>query len=270
MTISELKTDQPVTLSVIVPCYNESATLLESVGRLLRIQSAQLRLEVIIVDDCSRDGSDQIARSLSREFKEVKTARHAVNQGKGAALRTGFQLAGGDVVAVQDADLEYDPEDLVRLIQPIVEGRADAVIGSRFLSAGAHRVLYFWHYMGNRFLTFVSNMFTDLNLTDMESCYKVVRKTILDRIHLQESRFGFEPEIVAKLAHLKARIYEMGISYHGRTYEEGKKISAKDGFRALYCILKYNMAHVPLPMKLLLGLVLGGMALLATVICYSP
>lgn len=254
MPVSKPETDGRVTLSVIVPCYNEAATLVHCIGRLLQIQDAQLRLEVIIVDDDSKDGSGEIAEALSREFEAVSTLRHLTNQGKGAALRTGFQHANGDIVAVQDADLEYDADDLKRLIQPIVQGRADAVLGSRFVSDGAHRVLYFWHYVGNRFLTFISNMFTDLNLTDMETCYKAIRKSTLDRITLEESRFGFDPEIVAKLAHLKARIYEMGISYHGRTYEEGKKIGAKDGFRALYCIFKYNIAYMPFPMKLLLGI----------------
>lgn len=257
MSVSKTKFDRPITLSVIIPCYNESATLTSCVGRVLQIQDEMLKLEVIIVDDCSTDGSNEIAQALEREFEEVQTARHSKNQGKGAALQTGFQLANGDLVAVQDADLEYDPADLKRLTRPIVEGRADAVLGSRFLSAGAHRVLYFWHYIGNRFLTFVSNMFTDLNLTDMETCYKVIRKSTMDCITIKESRFGFEPEIVAKLAHMKARIYEMGISYHGRTYEEGKKIGAKDGFRALYCIFKYNMAHIPFPMKLLMAGIVG-------------
>lgn len=262
MTASEPDINQAVTLSVIIPCFNEAATLRQCVERLLQIQDEHLRLEVIIVDDCSQDGSREISQSLSEEFAEVQAARHDVNQGKGAALRSGFQLAGGDIVAVQDADLEYDPSDLKRLIVPIVEGRADAVLGSRFLTAGAHRVLYFWHYVGNRFLTFVSNMFTDLNISDMETCYKVIRKKTMDRITIQESRFGFEPEIVAKLAHHKARIYEMGISYYGRTYDEGKKIGARDGFRALYCIFKYNIAHLPFPMKLLLGATVVGASLL--------
>jgi dolichol-phosphate mannosyltransferase len=252
MNISGSKLDHRIMLSVVVPCFNEADTLLECVQRLLQIQDQHLQLEIIIVDDCSSDGSGQIAEALSREFKEIKTVRHATNKGKGAALRTGFRSAQGDIVAVQDADLEYDPQDLIRLVAPIIQGRADAVIGSRFLSAGAHRVLYFWHYLGNRFLTFVSNMFTDLNLTDMETCYKVFRKNIIDQIEVEEPRFGFEPEVVAKLAHLNARIYEMGISYYGRTYAEGKKISARDGWRALYCIIKYNAAYLPYALKTVL------------------
>ena len=252
MKDSGLEPDRRILLSVVIPCFNEADTLLECVQRLLRIQDRHLQLEIVIVDDCSSDDSGQIAAALSREFKEIKTVRHTTNRGKGAALRTGFQVARGDIVAVQDADLEYDPRDLVRLVEPIIEGRADAVFGSRFLSAGTHRVLYFWHYMGNRFLTFVSNMFTDLNLTDMETCYKVFRKQVIEQIQIEEPRFGFEPEVVAKLAHLKARIYEMGISYYGRTYAEGKKIGAKDGWWALYCIIKYNAAYLPFALKAML------------------
>jgi dolichol-phosphate mannosyltransferase len=244
--------DRPILLSVVVPCFNEADTLLECVQRLLRIQNRQLQLEIVIVDDCSTDDSGRIARALSREFREIRMVRHTTNRGKGAALRTGFRSALGDIVAVQDADLEYDPRDLLRLVEPIMEGHADAVFGSRFLSAGAHRVLYFWHYMGNRFLTFVSNIFTDLNLTDMETCYKVFRKQVIEQIEVEEPRFGFEPEVVAKLAHMDARIYEMGISYHGRTYAEGKKIRARDGWRALYCVFKYNAAYMPFALKAVL------------------
>jgi dolichol-phosphate mannosyltransferase len=249
---TELKLDKRVLLSVVIPCFNEVDTLQECVQCLLQIQNQQLQLEIIIVDDCSTDGSDQIAASLSRDFKEIKTVRHATNKGKGAALRTGSRSARGDIVAIQDADLEYDPQDLARLVQPIIQGRADVVFGSRFFSGGAHRVLYFWHYMGNRFLTFVSNMFTDLNLTDMETCYKVFHKKIIEQIEIREPRFGIEPEVVAKVAHLNIRIYEMGISYHGRTYAEGKKINAKDGWRALYCIVKYNVAYLPSALRSLL------------------
>jgi dolichol-phosphate mannosyltransferase len=252
MNSAEMKLDQRILLSVVVPCFNEADTLKESVQRLLQIQNRQLRLEIIIVDDCSTDGSGPIAMALSRDFKEIKAVCHTINKGKGAALRTGFRSAQGDIVAIQDADLEYDPQDLIRLVGPIIQGRADVVFGSRFLPSGAHRVLYFWHYMGNRFLTFVSNMFTDLNLTDMETCYKVFRKKVIDQIEIKESRFGFEPEVVAKVAHLNTRIYEMGISYHGRTYAEGKKINAKDGWWALYCIFRYNAAYLPSALKALL------------------
>lgn len=261
MYIQEALKGRPVKLSVIVPCYNESMTLFYCIKRLLLIQTPEVVLEIVIVDDCSDDGSYEIGKVLAREFDEVQIVRHPVNRGKGAALATGFRVSSGEIVAIQDADLEYDPADLKRLMAPIAAGVADVVIGSRFLSTGAHRVLYFWHFMGNRFLTFVSNMFTDLNLTDMESCYKVIRKSFIDRITIQESRFGFEPEIVAKLAHLHARIYEMGIDYHGRTYAEGKKIGAKDGIRALYCIFKYNLAYMPLPLKLLSGLISLGLLL---------
>lgn len=253
---------KPFRLSVVIPCYNESDTLVRCVGRLLQIRNSQLSLEVIIVDDGSDDGSHDIARELEQEFDEVQALRHHTNMGKGAALRTGILRASGDIVAVQDADLEYEPKDLIKLIQPIVEGRADAVLGSRFQTAGPHRVLYFWHYMGNRLLTFVSNMLTDLNLTDMETCYKVIRKQTLDKIKIEESGFGFEPEIVAKLAQQDARIYEMGISYHGRTYAEGKKISMKDGLWSFYCIFKYNIAHLPLPVRIIFGIALFTVLLL--------
>jgi glycosyltransferase involved in cell wall biosynthesis len=176
---------------------------------------------------------------------------HDYNRGKGAALRTGFQHATGNFVAVQDADLEYDPQDLKRLLGPLRDGVADAVFGSRFLSHGAHRVLYFWHYLGNALLTFLSNMLTDLNLTDMETCYKVFRRDVIQSITIEEDRFGVEPELVAKVAQQRLRIYEMGISYYGRTYEEGKKIGIKDGFRALYCIFHYNAHRAPLPIQFL-------------------
>jgi glycosyltransferase involved in cell wall biosynthesis len=190
-------------------------------------------------------------------FSEVKAIANEKNCGKGAALRNGFQFATGDYVAVQDADMEYDPNDLKRLIMPLIENNADVVFGSRFLSHDVHRVLYFWHYMGNRFLTLLSNMFTDINLTDMETCYKVFRREVIQNIQIQENRFGFEPEIVAKVSHKNLRLYEMGISYHGRTYEEGKKIGVKDGFRALYCILKYNAYKNPMPIQFLLYLFIG-------------
>ena len=248
------------TLSIVVPCFNEQETLVKGVERIRGIAKPDLTLEIVIVDDCSRDASLQIARDIAAEHPEVRVLHHDVNQGKGAALRTGFKAATGDFVAVQDADLEYNPQELVKLIAPLQDGSADMVVGSRFLSAGCHRVLYFWHSMGNRFLTLLSNMFTDLNLTDMETCYKVFRREVIQAIPIEENRFGFEPEIVAKAAIRRLRIFEMGISYHGRTYEEGKKIGWRDGFRAIYCILRYN-ANTPVPtVRALYKLYSGGLA----------
>lgn len=249
---------QTTKLSVVIPCYNEQRTLKKCVERVLSIADEDLSLEIIIVDDHSSDLSAAIASNLEKKYGQVSVLTHGENRGKGAALRTGFKHATGDFVCVQDADLEYDPCDLKNLIRPLVHGKADVVLGSRFLSAGEHRVLYFWHYLGNRFLTLLSNMFTDLNLTDMETCYKVFRRDVLQQITIEENRFGFEPEIVAKIAHMRLRIYEMGISYYGRTYEEGKKIGIKDGFRALYCILRYNLHKAPVPIQLFAYLFIGG------------
>lgn len=249
------------TASIVIPCYNEERTLRNTVNRVLEIRDESLQLEIVIVDDCSQDKSLEIARELENEIPEVSTYNHAVNQGKGAALRTGFKEATGDCVAVQDADLEYDPHDLRKLIQLLQDDKADVAMGSRFLTGGPHRVLYFWHSVGNQFLTFLSNMMTDLNLTDMETCYKVFKREVLQGIEIEENRFGFEPEIVAKVARKRVRIYEMGISYSGRTYDEGKKIGANDGFRAIYCIIRYNIGHLPLGMKvILLGLFAIGVA----------
>ena len=256
-------------LSIVIPCYNEEKTLRECVNRVLEIADDNLSLEIIIVDDCSTDNSYSIAKELERSHREVKVFRHEQNSGKGAALRTGFKYAIGEYVAVQDADLEYDPNDLKRLISPLVEGKADVVFGSRFLSTGAHRVLYFWHSIGNRFLTFLSNMFTDLNLTDMETCYKVFRRDVIQSIDIKENRFGFEPEIVAKVAQMRLRIYEMGISYYGRTYAEGKKIGVKDGFRALYCIFRYNAHKAPIPIQFLLYLIIGSVAAIVNFILFQ-
>ena len=256
-------------LSIIIPCYNEDKTLNECVNRVLEIADENLSLEIIIVDDCSNDNSYAIAKDLERSHAEIKVFRHEKNSGKGAALRSGFKAAIGDYVAVQDADLEYDPNDLKRLIIPLLEDKADVVFGSRFLSTGVHRVLYFWHYLGNRFLTFLSNMFTDLNLTDMETCYKVFRRNVIQSIDVKENRFGFEPEIVAKVAQMRLRIYETGISYYGRTYAEGKKIGVKDGFRALYCIFRYNAHIAPLPIQLLLYLIIGSMAAIVNFIAFE-
>jgi dolichol-phosphate mannosyltransferase len=256
-------------LSVVVPAYNEERSLLRCVERVLAIADNDLELEVIIVDDASWDGSANVALGLAARYPEVRVLRHAVNQGKGGALHTGFREATGDFVAVQDADLEYDPQDLKRLIEPLADGRADVVIGSRFLSAGAHRVLYFWHSVGNRFLTLLSNMFTDLNLTDMETCYKVFRRDVLQSLELREKRFGFEPEVIAQVARRRLRIYEVGISYAGRTYEEGKKIGAKDGFRALYCIIRYNMPHAPLPLQFAGYVFVGGLSAVANLLLFA-
>lgn len=246
-------------LSIIIPAYNEEPSLAACIERVVAIGSDSLALEVIVVDDASSDGTWRCAEAAAARHPEVRVVRHQVNQGKGAALHTGFRHATGDFVAVQDADLEYDPRDLIRLVEPLVDGTADVVIGSRFLSTGRHRVLYFWHSVGNRVLTLLSNMFTDLNLTDMESCYKVFRRALLDDIELHERRFGFEPEIVAQFARQRLRIYEMGISYEGRTYEQGKKIGVRDGFRALYCILRYNLPHAPMPIQFAVYVVVGAL-----------
>jgi glycosyltransferase involved in cell wall biosynthesis len=225
-------------LSVIIPCFNEASTIDAIVEAVRRAPWPDI--EIIVVDDASTDGTRDILQgALASRIDRVEL--HSVNQGKGAALRSGIRLATGDAVIIQDADLEYDPNQYPRLLAPIVEDRADVVFGSRFLGAEPHRVLYFWHRVGNGVLTLFSNMLTNLNLTDMETCYKVFRREIIQAIPIEEDRFGFEPEITAKVARLGCRIYEVGISYYGRTYAEGKKIGYKDGFRAIYCILKYNL-----------------------------
>jgi glycosyltransferase involved in cell wall biosynthesis len=224
-------------LSVVIPCYNEVGTIEGILGAVTA--SAVDDKEIIVVDDCSVDGTREKLRTLS--VPGLKVIYHERNRGKGAALRTGFQEARGAIVIVQDADLEYDPREYPKLIAPIREGRADVVFGSRFAGGESHRVLYFWHYAANKMLTLLSNMFTNLNLTDMETCYKAFRREIIQRIDLREERFGFEPEVTAKLARMGCRIYEVGISYSGRTYAEGKKIGWKDGLRAVWCILRYNL-----------------------------
>jgi glycosyltransferase involved in cell wall biosynthesis len=253
---------KPAKLSVVIPCFNEEQTLAACMSRVLAIQDESLSLEVIVVDDCSTDRSAAIAEDFAHQHPQIRLLRHRKNQGKGAALRTGFREVTGDFVAVQDADLEYEPMELKDLLGPLRSGRADVVFGSRFLGATPHRVLYFWHYLGNVFLTFLSNMFTDLNLSDMETCYKVFRREVIQSIEIQENRFGFEPEVVAKVAQQRLRIYEMGISYAGRTYAEGKKIQWRDGVRALYCIFRYNAYQLPLPMQFLIYLFIGGTAAL--------
>ncbi len=235
-------------LSVVIPVYNEKKTILEI---LRRVRSVPINKQIIVVDDCSRDGTRELLVELAELEPDLTVVFHEVNQGKGAALRTGFKHATGDVVIVQDADLEYEPEQYPQLLQPILEGKADVVFGSRFIGQ-THRVLYFWHSVANKGLTLLSNMFTNLNLTDMEVCYKLFRRDIIQGITLKSDRFGFEPEVTAKVARFKVpgengqpracRIYEIPVSYHGRTYREGKKIGLKDGFQALYCILRYALA----------------------------
>jgi glycosyltransferase involved in cell wall biosynthesis len=226
-------------LSIVIPCFNEVNTIETIIQEVLQVELS-LERELIIVDDYSTDGTRNYLNTL-KGHQEIKVICHEVNQGKGAALRTGFNHATGDIVIIQDADLEYDPNEYPKLLKPILDGKADVVYGSRFIGGDSHRVLYFWHSLANLFLTFLSNMFTDLNLTDMEVCYKVFKRSILDKIQLKEDRFGFEPEFTAKIARLNCVIYEVGISYYGRTYEEGKKINWKDGVRAVYVILKYGV-----------------------------
>src|SRR5256885_7727702 len=224
-------------LSVLVPVYNEEATVVPVLQDVLEQRPVQ---ELIVVDDASDDKTWDVLQQFATGQSRVKTFRHEHNQGKGAALRTAIQHATSPLVIIQDADFEYDPSEYYVLLNPILAGKADVVFGSRFVGASAHRVLYYWHSVGNRLLTTLSNMATNLNLTDMETCYKTFRREILQKITIEESRFGFEPEITAKVSKLKVRIYEVAISYYGRTYEEGKKINWKDGFSALRCVLKYN------------------------------
>jgi len=229
------------TLSVVIPVYNEIDTIDEILKRVKEVDVG-LEKEIILVDDCSKDGTRERLQEIqqSEAQNNVKVFFHEENQGKGAALRTGFEHVTGDITLIQDADLEYDPNDYPKLLEPLLDGRADAVYGSRFLG-GPHRVLFFWHYTANRFLTFLSNMVTNLNLTDMETCYKVIRTSVLKEIPLKSDRFGFEPEITAKLAKRKYRIYETPISYSGRDYSEGKKINWKDGVAALFHIIRFRL-----------------------------
>ena len=225
-------------LSVVIPIFNESGTIEEVVDR---VNDISLKIELVAVDDGSTDRSLEILRRLKEDGRIDQLIVHESNRGKGAALKTGFEAAGGDIIIVQDADLEYDPTEYRKLLQPILDGKADVVFGSRFLGGEPHRVLYFWHYVGNRFLTLLSNMVTNLNLTDMETCYKCFRREVLQGLSIQERGFGVEPELTAKVARGGWRVYEVGISYSGRTYAEGKKIGWKDGIHALWCILKYGL-----------------------------
>ncbi len=230
-------------LSVVIPVFNEAATVRTLVGRVVSVEYG-LPLEVIVVDDASTDGTGEVLLTLAEEFAgfTIRVLTHPHNRGKGAAVRTGLAEAKGSYVIVQDADLEYNPRDIPKLLRPMLEGEADVVFGSRFIGGQSRRVLYFWHSVANQWLTLVSNMFTNLNQTDMECCYKLFRREILQGIRLREERFGFEPEVTAKVARLPGvRIYEVGVSYAGRTYEQGKKIGMRDGVRALWCVLKYNV-----------------------------
>ncbi len=233
------------TLSIVIPAYNEGRTIHHILNKIKEVALIQrIGKEVIIVNDCSRDNTEEAIHNYQAANPDLPISyyRHEVNQGKGAALHTGIQKAKGDFVIIQDADLEYDPKEFNILLKPILDGFADVVYGSRFMGGNPHRILFFWHSIGNRWLTTLSNMLTNLNLTDMETCYKLFRRETIQAIKLKEKRFGFEPEVTAKISRVpKIRIYEVGISYYGRTYEEGKKIGWKDGFRAIWCILKYNL-----------------------------
>jgi glycosyltransferase involved in cell wall biosynthesis len=224
-------------LSVVVPVYNEKDTVLKLVRS---VQGVDMKKEIILVDDYSNDGTREILKSLEEE-EGVSVFYHSCNQGKGAALRTGFRQVKGDIAIIQDADLEYDPQEYPRLIKPILDGKADVVYGSRFIGGEIHRVHLFWHYVGNTFLTLLSNMLTNLNLTDMETCYKVFKTSVIRNIRIKSNRFGVEPELTAKVARLKCRVYEVPISYSGRDYSEGKKIGWKDGFSAIWCIIRFNV-----------------------------
>ncbi|MCR5814438.1 MAG: bifunctional glycosyltransferase family 2/GtrA family protein [Desulfovibrio sp.] len=257
-------------LSLIIPCYNEEKTLEKCLEKCLELNNYNINLEIVIVDDCSSDRSREIAEELARKYQGVKLVKHAVNRGKGAAIRTGFANATGDYVGIQDADLEYNPLDYRKLLEPLLAGKADVVYGSRYLRQDTRRVLYFWHTWMNRSLTFLSNMFTNLDISDMETCYKLFRKDVLDKFVplLKEERFGFEPEITALVSIFHCRVYECSISYEPRSYSEGKKINWKDGVHALYCILHYGAPYASLPMQILLYFFIGGFAAIINLIAF--
>lgn len=257
-------------LSLIIPVYNEENTLRKIVDEVLKIKNPDFELELILVDDCSTDNSFKIANEIVSEIPCVKIFKHDKNKGKGAALKTGFIEASGDFIGIQDADMEYDPKDYIKMIKPLLEDKADVVFGSRYLKPDTRRILYFWHTFMNKTLTLLTNMYTNLDITDMETCYKLFKRDVIKNIapKLKENRFGFEPEVTVYVAKGKYRVYECAINYNPRTFEEGKKIGAKDGLRALYCILHYGAHTAPLPMQFILYLFIGGVSAIANILLF--
>ena len=257
-------------LSLVIPVYNEESTLENLVSEVKKIETDDIKLELILVDDCSSDNSYEIAQKIAKQDSSIKVCKHEKNKGKGAALRTGFLEATGDYVGIQDADLEYNPSDYLKLIKPLLEGKADVVYGSRYLKQDTRRILYFWHTFMNKGLTCLTNMYTNLDITDMETCYKLFKREVIQEIapKLKENRFGFEPEVTIYVAQGKYRVYECAISYNPRSYEEGKKIGAKDGLRALYCILHYGAHTAPIPMQILLYLFIGGVSAIVNILTF--